>query len=133
MVRNDNNIKGLNIPSLDLPLKINLFADNTRIYLGAQDSLTYTQQAIKDWCDISGTKFNEGKTEIIPIGSEDHREQVLLTRKINQNDLFPIMEEIKIAQDSDAVRLLGGWIGNKIDDTTPWERILDQVHKNLEL
>ena len=133
MVRSDNNIKGLSIPGLDAPLKINLFADDTSMFLGPQDSFTYIQKALDDWCQVSGAKFNLGKTEIIPIGSETHRERVVRTRKINQDEIFPIMDGIKIAQDGDAVRLLGAWIGNMVNNAAPWETILDKIHKTLEL
>ena len=131
MVRGDDSIKGLSIPGLENPQKINLFADDTSMYLSQKDSLTYVQSSLQDWCEVSGAKFNLEKTEIIPIGSEEYRQQVILTRKINQDEIFPINDKIKIAQDGDAVRLLGAWIGNKIDNVAPWETTVDKIHRNL--
>ena len=133
MVRNDNAIGGLLIPGLETPIKINLFADDTVIYLSHKDNLTYVQEALQDWCHVSGAKFNLEKTEIIPIGSEEYRRRVVLTRKINPDEIFPIAEGVKIARDGDAVRYLGAWIGNRINDLTPWETILEKIHKSLSL
>ena len=56
---------------------------------------------------------------------------MILTRKINQNEIFPINNKIKIVQDGNMVRLLGAWIGNKIDNVAPWETIVDKIHRNL--
>jgi len=35
-------------------------------------------------------------------------------------------------KDGDAVRMLGAWIGNKMEDLTPWEPILDKINTKLE-
>jgi hypothetical protein len=31
------------------------------------------------------------------------------------------------------MRTLGTWIGNNVDDTTPWEPIINKVYKNLKI
>jgi hypothetical protein len=55
------------------------------------------------------------------------------TRKINQHDQMPLNDRIKIAQDGDAVRSLGAWIGNNTNLKTPWEPIIDNIHKTLKM
>jgi hypothetical protein len=131
MVRNDNKISGLTIPGVAAPIKINLFADDTNIYLSNKDNVMYLQNVLGDWCQISGAKFNEEKTEIIPIGSEEYRQNVIRTQKINTDEIFPITDGVKITQDGDAVRYLGTWVGNEINDLTPWESVLNKIHKSL--
>jgi hypothetical protein len=132
LIRKDVNFKGITIPGIEEPIKVNLFADDTNLYLSQSDRFDYAQAMLADWCQISGAKFNIEKTEIIPIGTPEHRRQVAANRKINPNDLEPLDPSIKIAVDGDAVRSLGAWIGNKIDDATPWEQTIDKVHKSLE-
>lgn len=132
MIRNDANIKGITIPSLDAPIKVNLFADDTTVYLNREDWLDYLQGALQDWCAVSGAKFNLDKTEIIPIGTIGHRQRIAQTRKTNPLDAEPLDDRIKIARDGDAVRCLGAWIGNNADDLTPWEANLENIHKDLQ-
>ena len=132
MMRADGNLKGITIPGLPNPIKANFFADDTSLYLGKEDSFNYAQEMLQDWCIISGAKFNIEKTEIIPIGTETHRRQVVSTRKINQRDTDTLPDRIKIAEDGDAIRFLGAWIGNKVNDITPWEPVLDNINKRLK-
>lgn len=58
-------------------LAINLFADDTVLYLSAKDSYDETLKSLDKWCRVSGTKFNKEKTEIIPIGTKAHRKKVV--------------------------------------------------------
>ena len=132
MIRTNPDLKGIRIPGLKEPIKINLFADDTNLYLSKDDRFDHAQETLQEWCQTSGAKFNIEKTEIIPIGSEHHRQQVTRSRKINQEDQEPMNERVRIAEDGDAVRSLGAWIGNNTNDITPWEAILDKTHKNLE-
>ena len=70
--------------------------------------------------------------EIILISSNAHRQQVIRTRKVNQDNVATLNERVKIAEDGDAVRSLGAWIGNNTNNITPWEAVVDKMHKNLE-
>jgi hypothetical protein len=70
--------------------------------------------------------------EIIPIGREEHRQNAMATRLLNPRDQTPLPESIRIAKDGDAVRMLGVWIGNKTEDLTPWEPIIDKISTKLE-
>ena len=132
MIRRDPNLKGIAIPGLNEPLKAKFFADDTSLYLTKSDSFDYIQMLLSDWCKISGAKFNIEKTEIIPIGSKKHREQVVSSRKVNPQDTLILHDLIKIASDGDAIRFLGGWIGNHTDVAVPWEPIIDKANKLLE-
>ena len=132
MIRKDPNLKGISIPGLNEPLKAKFFADDTSLFLSKSDHFDYIQMLLEDWCRVSGAKFNLDKTEVIPIGSTNHRQQVIRTRKINQLDQDRLNDRIKIANDGDAIRFLGGWIGNHTNAGAPWEPIVDRANKLLE-
>ena len=110
-----------------------MFANDTNLYLGKNDHMDHVQTTLDSWCHASGAKFNTEKTEIIPIRSKAHREQVRVTWKINQDDQSPFHNQIKIANKGDAIRSLGTWIGNNINTKTPWKLIVDNVHKTLKV
>ena len=131
LIRNTEAIKGYNIPGLNEKLAINLFADDTVLYLSEEDQLDEVTKVLDKWCEASGARFNKEKTEIIPIGSRVHREKVTRTRKLLPNDT-PIPTGVRIARDGEAVRSLGAWIGNDTIETKPWEPIIDLVHNDLE-
>ena len=133
MIRKDKHMKGIAIPGLAEPVKVNFFADDTSLYLGKTDSFNYAQGVLSDWCYVSGAKFNIEKTEIIPIGTEEHRRQVIEMRKISQLDRGSIDDRIKITNEGEAIRFLGAWIGNHPNDATPWEATVNKINKNLTL
>ena len=132
-LRNDPDIRGITIPGLSEKLIVNLFADDTTLYLSERDSFKVIEPKLQTWCEISGAKFNIEKTEIIPVGTRDHRLSVVTTRKINPLDQATLDDRIHIAKDGDAVRALGSWIGNKAIDPTPWEITLDKIKRKLKL
>ena len=78
-LRNDPEVHGLSIPGLKDKLVINLFADDTTLYLSDKDSFDTIEPKLKAWCDTSGAKFNIEKTEIIPLGTQTHRNAVITT------------------------------------------------------
>jgi len=129
----DPNIKGLMIPSVENAIKIMLFADDTNLFLSKNDWLDYIQEILDEWCKASGARFNLEKTEIIPIGKPSHRRTIAETRRINPQDTNPLPPRIRITCNGEAVRILGAWIGNKNNDQTPWEPILDTIKSKLDL
>jgi len=132
-IRANQNIKGITIPGIEKPIKIKLFADNTNLFLNKDDRLDHVQRTLNEWCEVSGARFNIEKTEIIPMGTIRHRENVVESRKINQEDNTQLPNDIRIARDGNAVRILGAWIGNKVNDVTPWEPILNTIRAKLKL
>ena len=131
-LRNDPTIKGITIPGLEEKIIVNLFADNTTLYLSKDDSFNYVERVLKMWSEVSGAKFNIEKTEIIPIGTDNHRKEVTDSWRINPGDTNQLDVRIKIAKDHDAVRLLGVWVGNNTNDLTPWEPIIDNIKNDIE-
>ncbi|KAI0037493.1 hypothetical protein FA95DRAFT_1529454, partial [Auriscalpium vulgare] len=130
MFRKAPNVKGFKIPGLLNKLVINLFADDTLLYLSAEDKYEDVTEILSRWCAASGAKFNILKTEIIPIGTPEHRANVVATRKLNEND-DPISNEIKITEDGQSARYLGTWVGNDADDAIPWGPVLDKINAYL--
>lgn len=74
-----------------------LFADDMSLFLNKDDRLDHVQRILKEWCDVSGARFNIEKTEIILMGSIRHRVNVVESRKINQEDATQLPNEIQIA------------------------------------
>lgn len=130
MLRNSDRIRGFAVPGSGERLTVNLFADDTVVYLSEEDRYDELQKILDKWCSVSGAKFNKEKTEIIPIGTERHRNRITESRKIHDIDT-PLNEDIHIAKDGEAIRSLGSWVGNKITDGTPWEPIIDKINKEL--
>ena len=85
-LRSDQRLHGYNIPGSEGKLIISLFADNTCIFLSKNDRMDNVQSILDEWCQASEARFNIGKTEIIPIGSLNHCNQVITTRKLNPLD-----------------------------------------------
>jgi len=69
------------IPGIESTIKIKLFADNTNLFLNKDNRLDYVQNILNKWCKLSGARFNIEKMEIIPMGSDDHRKQIIRSRK----------------------------------------------------
>ncbi len=72
MIRNSP-LKGLSIPSSGKALKATLFADDTTVYLSAEDDFQTLQNILDAWCSAAKARFNIKKTEIIPLGAKSFR------------------------------------------------------------
>lgn len=132
-LRNCNELEGLRIPGAEEKLIANLFADDTTLYLSKHDRFDTVENLLVSWCEVSGAKFNIEKTEIIPIGQASHRIEITNTRKIHPADHAPMDARIHIAKDGEAVRSLGAWIGNNIQDLSPWESVINKIIRKLDL
>ncbi|EIN10347.1 hypothetical protein PUNSTDRAFT_27499, partial [Punctularia strigosozonata HHB-11173 SS5] len=126
----DSQLAGMPIPGSMQRYIISLFADDTTVVLSKNDSFYDLTMILEIWCTASGAKFNVPKTAIIPLGPEEYRKSLIETRKLNGNE-EPIPPDIKIAADEEAIRLLGAWIGNKVDDATPWGTTIEKIESAL--
>ena len=79
MIRRDPNLSGIAIPGLTENILVNLFADDTALFLSKHDRFDDAERILNHWCKASGAKFNIEKTEIIPIGTRNHRSAVVTT------------------------------------------------------
>ncbi|KAF9536236.1 hypothetical protein CPC08DRAFT_611588, partial [Agrocybe pediades] len=130
-LRKSDKLKGYQIPGADEKLIVNLFADDTTVFLSAEDKFSDLQDILAKWCSASTAKFNIPKTEIIPIGTPAYRQEVLTTRRTTlDNDLIP--ENLHIAADGEATRILGTWVGNRVNAGAVWAPILEKIDTKLE-
>ena len=75
-----SDLKEYDIPGNEEKLIANLFADDTTTFLSEDDNIEDLQIILTRWCKASTAKFNIQKTEIIPIGTQEHRAKVIETR-----------------------------------------------------
>ncbi|KIK32407.1 hypothetical protein CY34DRAFT_27226 [Suillus luteus UH-Slu-Lm8-n1] len=124
-------LTGFKAKEMAYRIVVTMFADDTTVYLTENDNYTTLTDILQLWCTVSGAKFNTSKTEIIPIGMKEYREHILTTRKLNKTqDCIP--EDIDLAKDSKATRILGVWIGNRTDKQAIWSPILDKIENTLQ-
>ena len=125
-------LKGIEMQGTGESIKCKLFADDTATYLNESDDFeTLESHALNPWCEVSGAVFNIAKTEIIPIGSEVYRTKVIETRKTHE-EATPIPANIKVAEEGQPVRTLGAWVGNGVDQATPWTTTIEKIAAALE-
>ena len=131
MIRNSP-IQGISVRDAPENIKCKLFANDMMVYLNETDDLrTLEDHALKPWCEVSGAKFNISKTEIIPIGTKPYRDNLILTRRTNPTS-EPVDPNIKIAVEGQPVRVLGAWIGNGVDQATPWTPTIEKIATSLK-
>jgi hypothetical protein len=130
MIR-QSDLKGFSVPGVNQRLITKLFADDTTVYLSEFDNYADLEKILNCWCIASGARFNIGKTEVIPIGSEEYRDKVYTSRKLHPSHQ-PLMNSIHIAGQQEPVRILGSWIGNGINQDTIWSPVIDKIRYNLD-
>ena len=125
-------LRGIELPGLQESIKCKLFADDTMVYMHETDDIrTLEKHALEPWCEVSGAAFNTAKTEVIPIGTREYRTNLIKTRRMNLNS-DPIQLGVRIAIEGQPVRVLGAWIGNGVDQATPWTPIMEKIAINLK-
>jgi hypothetical protein len=67
-----SDLKGFKVRGKREKLITTLFADNTIVYLDADDDFRSLMEVLQEWCTAAGAKFNINKTEMIPIGNIAH-------------------------------------------------------------
>ncbi|EPS96545.1 hypothetical protein FOMPIDRAFT_19251, partial [Fomitopsis schrenkii] len=128
-----SHLRGFRIPGAERRLIASLFADDTSTFLAHEDTWGDLWAVILQWCEGSRARFNRDKTEVIPIGTAEYRARVRATRSIagvpGSSDIIPA--SIGIAPDGTAIRVLGAWIGNGVDQVTTWTPTIQKVEAFL--
>ncbi|EPS92624.1 hypothetical protein FOMPIDRAFT_23487, partial [Fomitopsis schrenkii] len=130
-----SSLEGFNVPGVAEKLITTLFADDTSVFLSRNDKWDQLWEILHKWCTASKARFNDDKTEIIPIGSPTYRQRVIHTRHIEPDrtsDDTRIPDSVNIATDGSAVRILGAWIGNGAEQATIWTPTLQKIRSFLE-
>ncbi len=125
MIRKSD-IRGFGIPRSDEILKAVLFADDTTVYLSDGDDFSVLQGVLDTWCSAAKARFNISKTEIIPIGHPDFREAMAETYQTTgawKN--YP--QGVHVAREGEAVRILGAFLGNGINNVEVWSLVLTKI------
>ncbi|EIW86415.1 hypothetical protein CONPUDRAFT_30906, partial [Coniophora puteana RWD-64-598 SS2] len=125
-----SNLTGYKTPDMHTRAVVSMFADDTTVFLRKEDDFALLETILTKWCTASGAKFNINKTEVIPIGSPEYRAEVINTRQLSSAQP-PLPPNVRIACDGTAVRILGAWIGNDIDEGAIWSPILDKIRDRL--
>ncbi len=119
-------LEGFKIPRCEEVLKAVLFADDTTVYLSSRDDFATLQRVLDTWCSAAKARFNISKTEIIPIGNPEYREEMARTYRATgawQN--YP--RGVHVAQEGEAVRILGAFFGNGIAQADIWSLVLTKI------
>ncbi len=125
MIRKSD-INGFNLPRCNETLKSVLFADDTTVYLSSRDDFAVLQGVLDRWCSAAKARFNMSKTEIIPIGSQTHRDEMATTYcATGAWKNYP--KGVHVAQDGEAVRILGAFFGNGVSQTDVWTLVLTKI------
>jgi len=123
-------LKGIEITENVERLIVNLFADDTLVYLNKNDDMTILDQIIDTFCAASTAKFNIDKTEILPVGKSEFRKEMIENRRMGNND---ISNDKKIIKEGESMRTLGSWVGNAKADTVQWEKIIKSQEKIIDI
>ncbi|EIW58189.1 uncharacterized protein TRAVEDRAFT_108224, partial [Trametes versicolor FP-101664 SS1] len=123
-------LAGLDIPGSAERLIATLFADDTTVFLSARDDYGDLLSILEAWCAAARAKFNGEKTEIIPVGPEEYRQAVRERRSIAEGGT-PFPAGLRVAGDGEAVRTLGAWVGNRVDNAVPWHNVVAAIEENL--
>ncbi|KIM79699.1 hypothetical protein PILCRDRAFT_40414, partial [Piloderma croceum F 1598] len=126
-----SDLYGYPILGSDGRLIMTLFADDTTVYLDKRNNYEELLSILNLWCQASGARFNVNKTEIIPIGSPQYRNEFLETwRVMLENTCFD--DNIRIAKEREPTRILGGWVGNGVDKEAIWSKNPDKIQTIFE-
>lgn len=126
----DSDLKGVTIDDTK-KLIAKLFADDTTVYMAEEDSIKNLQEILDKWCKASGRKFNTLKTTLVPFRNKIFQETLIRTRQ-QIPEATPIDTRVHIARDSEATRLLGAFIGNKVDCPSIWTPTIEKIKKDLD-
>ena len=74
---------GGDIRKSDTRVLVKVYADDTTVFLGPDDDPKKLQDCLDIFCLASTARFNNLKTEIIPLGSADSRREIIRTREFN--------------------------------------------------
>ncbi|KAH9856442.1 hypothetical protein C2E23DRAFT_711011, partial [Lenzites betulinus] len=124
-------IKGMEIPTRAETLKATLFADDTTTYLAEDDDFEVLQEVLDTWCTAARARFNIAKTEIIPVGTQRYRSEAAKEyAETGRWKAYPV--GARVAADGEPVRVLGAFIGNKLEPRGVWSAKLEKVRGVME-
>jgi len=127
-----SSLEGFKIQGLEERVLVSLFTDDTLVYMNKKDDNKILKQTIRNFCEASTAKFNNKKSEILPIGTKEYRNNVIKTRTINKTNNDKLDQAIRIIEDNDSLRTLDAHIGNDSETSIQWEIILKRQSRILK-
>jgi hypothetical protein len=127
-----SDLKGFKVRGKQEKLITTLFADNTIVYLDAEDDFGNLMEVLQEWCTAACAKFNISKTEMIPIGNIAHRDRVRANHFVNGLGGTLIPEHIKIVAEGEPIRTLRAWVGNGVEQVSTWSRTIQKIDAALD-
>ena len=125
-------LKDFKIQGLEEKILVSLFADDMLVYMNENDNKKTLERIIENFCEVSTAKFNNQKSEILPMGTKEYRNNMIETRTVNKTTNDKIDQAIRIVKDNDSLRTLGAYIGNNSKTSIQWEEILKRQSKILK-
>ncbi|CAG8676568.1 14112_t:CDS:2, partial [Acaulospora colombiana] len=125
-----SDIRGIQIHRSTTNARLSAYADDTTVFLCEDDNPEILMNCIDIFCKASTAKFNQEKTEIIPVGTKDYRANLYENRKFGD---WQIPDTIRIARDKEAIRILGSWQGNDVNANAKWEEIIEKQTRIMML
>ena len=108
---------------------VKVYADDTTVFLGPRDNPADLQACLDTFCEASTAHFNDTKTEVIPMGPINLRNELIQNREYNG---WKIEDAVHIAREGEAIRILGSWQGNGINVQDKWNEILEKQMKIMK-
>jgi ribonuclease HI/exonuclease III len=124
-------LEGYRVPGRDERLIVQLFADDTTVFLSERDDIEDLWKMLKQWCKASKAKFNITKTEILPIGSPEFRKTFCEERRARTTDQR-IPENVRITPEGGCTRILGSWVGNNVNTENVWKKVTEKIETGVE-
>lgn len=100
------------------------------MYLKEGNKYDDLKDILQKWCASSGAHFNTEKTEILPVGTQEHRENVTDMRQLSPNEQ-QISNTVRIIKDGEHTRVLGAYVGNGVKNITVWTPLVEAIDKHL--
>ena len=125
-------LKDFKIQGLEEKILVSLFADDMLVYMNENDNKKTLERIIENFYEVSTAKFNNQKSEILPMGTKEYRNNMIETRTVNKTTNDKIDQAIRIVKDNDSLRTLGAYIGNNSETSIQWEEILKRQSKILK-
>lgn len=129
-----SHLKGYDIPGQTERAIAGFFADDTTVYLSKEDKFSDLVKILDLYCTASTAQFNKSKTEILPIGTKEYRQQVITTKVISNDngDINKIPDNMIVIEDKKPMRTLGALVGNKVEQGGIWLPTMEKMNKALD-
>ena len=119
-------ISGISVYNLP-PAKLLMYADDMNLFLSTEDNLPLIRDTLSDTALAIGSKFNYEKTDILLVGSHDHR-----SLRATDPLLAPLLDCFTgayILPIRSPLRILGIWVGSPDYANDRWTQIALHVRK----